>query len=324
MKIKLNSTTTFLAEKNQSIFESSLKNGLTLKHSCLQGRCSECKVKVVAGDYKMSSAQEGLSDSEVQDGYSLSCITMPLSDIVLEEVDFFEGTLPSVRTIPAKISHLEFLSENIAMVTLRTPPNKQLEFVAGQYIDLSVGNIRRSYSIASTPSDSGIKLLIKLYPNGSFSNYIFNEARINDLLRIEGPKGTYVLPNVIPKKLLFVSTGTGISPNLSMIKDAIQKGKIAKSQITLIHGQRSALEHVYSLDKEIQGIEYILATSRESTDGYINGYVQDVVKSLDFDLTETIVFACGNPQMIKDLKSQMVLMGLKEKNFKSDIFVPSN
>jgi CDP-4-dehydro-6-deoxyglucose reductase, E3 len=324
MKISVNSAISFIAEKDRSIFDSALKKGLTFSHSCLQGRCSECSVRVVSGDFELSRTQEGLSAKEIQEGYCLSCITIPLSDMELDRVGFIEGVLPEVRTIPAKISELEFLSADVVKVSLRTPPNKPLKFIAGQYLDLSVRNIKRSYSIASTPSDLVIDLLIKNYPNGQFSNYIFNEAKVNDLLRIEGPKGTYILPNEIPKKLLFVSTGTGIAPNLSLIKSAIQDHKVDKSQITLIHGQRTEIEHVYAPDDDIHGIDFIRTTSRESVLGCFHGYVQDAVKCLDLNLAETIVFSCGNPQMIKDLKSQLILAGLEEMNFKSDVFVPSN
>lgn len=324
MKVRVNNCIEFEASTEATILESAKSVSLTLEHSCLNGRCSECKVKVISGDFVMPKTQDGLTDLEIQDGYCLSCITKPLSDLELDEVNFFEGVLPDVRTIPAKISSLEFLSEHVAKVTLRTPPNKSLEFISGQYLDLSVNGIKRSYSIASIPSESSIELLVKNYPNGEFSNYLFKEAKVNDLLRIEGPKGTYILPNEIPQKLLFISTGTGIAPNLSLIKSAIQEREIEKSQITLIHGQRTASDHVYSLMATLNGIEIIQTTSRELADGYIHGYVQDAVKGLNLNVAETLVFACGNPEMILDLKSQMMSLGLEEKNFKSDVFVPSN
>lgn len=297
---------------------------ITVTYSCLSGRCSECKVKVVSGNFKMPITQEGLTDNEVQEGYCLACITEPLSDMELEEVSFIEGVLPEVKTIPAKISLLEFLSEDVVKVTLRTPPNKSLEFLGGQYIDLSVKGIKRSYSISSTPLDSEIELLIKNYTGGQFSNYLFKEAKVNDLLRIEGPKGTYILPKSIPKNLIFISTGTGIAPNLSLIKSALKEGKVQSGQITLIHGQRSAKEHVYSIEDILNGVKIIKCTSRESAEGFVQGYVQDAVKGLELDISNSLVFACGNPQMIKELKMQMIALGLKEKNFKSDVFVPSN
>ena len=324
MKISINNERLFEVSPDLSILESARNESITIDHSCLNGRCSECKVRVVSGDFVMPSTQEGLTDKEIQEGYCLSCITKPLSDMELEEVTFIEGVLPEVKTIPAKISLLEFLSEDVVKVTLRTPPNKSLQFLAGQYIDLSVKGIKRSYSIASTPSDSEIELLIKNYTGGQFSNYLFNQAKVNDLLRIEGPKGTYILPKDITHNLIFISTGTGIAPNLSLTKSALKEGKVQPSQITLIHGQRSAKEHVYSVEKILDGVKIIKCTSRESSEGFVQGYVQDAVKGLELDISNSLVFACGNPQMIKELKIQMFALGLKEKNFKSDVFVPSN
>ena len=324
MKVKINNSLEIYVSSTSSIVKGAKEHGLTIRHSCLSGRCSECKVKVVSGDFEMPSSQEGLTDNEVQEGYCLSCITKPLSDMELEDVSFIEGVLPEVKTIPVKISLLEFLSEDVVKVTLRTPPNKYLEFLAGQYIDLSVKGIRRSYSIASTPSDSEIELLIKNYTGGQFSNYMFNEAKANDLLRIEGPKGTYILPKDITHNLIFISTGTGIAPNLSLINSALKEGKVQPSQITLIHGQRSAKEHIYSIEDVLNGVKIIKCTSRESAEGFVQGYVQDAVKGLELDISNSLVFACGNPRMIKELKMQMVASGLEEKYFKSDVFVPSN
>jgi CDP-4-dehydro-6-deoxyglucose reductase, E3 len=324
LKISINQERIFDASPDISILESARNESITIDYSCLSGRCSECKVKVVSGNFEMPSTQEGLTDKEVQEGYCLSCITKPLSDLELEDVSFIEGALPEVKTVPAKISLLEFLSDEVVKLTLRTPPNKSLEFLAGQYIDLSVKGIKRSYSISSTPSDSEIELLIKNYTGGQFSNYLFNEAKINDLLRIEGPKGTYILPKDLPQNLVFISTGTGIAPNLSLIKSAIKDGRIQSNQITLIHGQRTAEEHIYSLEETVNGIEIIKCTSRESVEGYFHGYVQDALKTLDLNVSDIMVYACGNPHMIKELKTKMIAMGLEGKNFKSDVFVPSN
>jgi len=324
LKISINQERYFEASPDKSILEAAKDESLTFYHSCLSGRCSECKVKVVSGNYEMPSTQEGLTDKEVQEGYCLSCITKPLSDLELEDVSFIEGVLPEVKTVPAKISLLEFLSEDVVKLTLRTPPNKPLEFLAGQYIDLSIKDIKRSYSISSTPSDAEIELLIKNYTGGQFSNYLFQEAKVNDLLRIEGPKGTYILPKKIPQNLVFISTGTGIAPNLSLIKSILKKGVNQSSQITLIHGQRTAKEHIYSIDETLNEVEVIKCISRESVEGYVQGYVQDALKGLDLSIKNSLVFACGNPQMIKELKSLLITMGLEERNFKSDVFVPSN
>lgn len=324
MKVSINSNLTFKVVDNDNILSAARKSKLTLSHSCLNGRCSECKVKVVSGDYIMPKNQLGLSAQEVKQGYCLSCITIPKSDLILEEVNYFEGVLPKVKTIPAKISNIKLLSKEVIKLELRTPPNKNLEFIAGQYIDLSYKNIKRSYSISSVPSNNFIHLIIKKYKNGEFSNYLFNEAKVNDLLRIEGPKGTYILTKKIKKKIIFLSTGTGIAPNISIIRDALINNKITPKQITIIHGQRYINEHVYSLEEMFQDIKVIKTISREKIDGYFKGYVQDALINLNIDMNNTFVFACGNIDMISDVKSILTLKGFNNKNFKSDVFVPSN
>ena len=87
---------------------------------------------------------------------------------------------------------------------------------------------------------------------------------------------------------------------------------------------RTAKEHIYNIGEPFKEVKIFKCTSRESADGYIHGYVQDAVKGLDINIKDSVVFACGNPQMIKELKTQMIALGLAEKNFKSDVFVPSN
>lgn len=324
MKITITSKLVFEGSNNESILESAKKCNITFSHSCLNGRCSECKVKVVSGQYNMPKNQEGLSDQEIADGYCLSCITNPQTDLILSEVNYFEGILPQIKIIPAKIHKLEFLSEEVVKVIVRTPPNNPLKFHAGQYVNLSVNNIKRSYSIASKPSEQHLEFIIKKYPNGIFSNYLFYEAKLNDLLRIEGPKGTYIFPSKLERNLVFISTGTGIAPNFSLIKYGLEKKLFKPTQVIVIHGQRTVSEHVYSFDDCFDGIKIIRATSRENKSGFFNGYVQDALLKEDLDLTLTQVFACGNIEMVSCAKSLLVKNGLKPSNFKSDIFIKSN
>jgi CDP-4-dehydro-6-deoxyglucose reductase, E3 len=65
MKIYINPQHTISGDSTKTIFESAKLNGLTLNHSCLKGRCSECKVQIVKGQYYMPDNQEGLTDKEV-------------------------------------------------------------------------------------------------------------------------------------------------------------------------------------------------------------------------------------------------------------------
>lgn len=324
MKITINQERFFEASNSESILESAKRNNLTLNHSCLNGRCSECKIKVISGKYHMPKNQEGLTDNEVNQRYCLSCITRPLSDLIIDEVNFFEGTLPPIKTIPAKINKLIFLSKEIAHLQLRTPPNNRLLFIPGQYVDLSIKGIKRSYSISSIPTDNTVDFLIKNYSGGKFSNYLFNEAKENDLLSIEGPKGTYILPSSIKNDIVFISTGTGIAPNLSIVKHIINQKLLSPKQLTLIHGQRYASEHVYNLNSISKDLKIIKVNSREKIKGFAFGHVQEALLAEGFDFQKAKIYACGNSKMIKETKELLLANGLKESNFKSEIFINSN
>ena len=324
MKISINSTIDFEAGSNETIFLAAQKNQITINHSCLNGKCSACKAKVVSGEFNMPSNQEGLSNKEVKDGFCLLCITKPNSDLVLKDVRYFDGILPQVKNIPAKIAELKFLSNDVAKVTLRTPPNNQLKFIAGQYVNLSAKNIKRSYSIASSPSNFNLEFIIKNYPNGQFSNYLFKQARINDLIRIEGPKGMYIFPKHLEQNVIFLSSGTGIAPNISLLKNALENEIVKPHQITLIHGQRKVSEHIYhGLINHFKDIKVIWAISRENSEGYFKGHVQDALLEQNYDLGSTQVFACGNPNMILEARQVLLENGLSETNFKSDAFIES-
>lgn len=324
MKITINSKKIINANPERTIFDSAISNGITIDHSCLNGRCSACKVKVLSGDFYMPVSQEGLTEEDIRNRYCLTCISTPRSDLSLGEVKYTEGVLPEVKILPAKISKLEFLSEKVAKVTLRTPPNNKLTFLAGQYVDISVKGIKRSYSIASKPTETELEFIIKKYPKGQFSDYLFHVAKVNDLLRIEGPKGTYLLPKKLEETIVFLSTGTGIAPNLSIIKFALEKQLINPSQIILIHGQRYKKEHVYNLTEIFPEIRIIQTTSKESLEGMFKGYVQDALLKEKLNLNKTQVFACGNPNMIVQAREKLIENGLLSSNFKSDIFVKSD
>ena len=65
-------------------------------------------------------------------------------------------------------------------------------------------------------------------------------------------------------------------------------------------------------------------TSRESVEDCVQGYVQDALNGLDLKINNSLVYSFSNPQIFKELKMKMITVCLEERNFKSDVFVPSN
>ena len=149
----------------------------------------------------------------------LSCNAKPLSDIELDVEDLDEVKLFK-KIVPAKINTIEKLSDDILRLVLRLPPNSNFKFNSGQYVNIIKGKINRSYSIANCyNSKNQLEFFIKKYKNGFMSKYLFDEAQINDLLRIEGPIGTFFFRNSFSKEIIFLATGTGIAPIKSILEN---------------------------------------------------------------------------------------------------------
>ena len=319
LKLYINNDFVIDADSSETILATLNRNNLNLKHSCLNGKCSLCKVKVSKGEYQMNDNQEGLNDFDVNNGYCLTCVTKPKTDLYLSDVEFFKGKLPEQKIIPAKIDEIIFLAKDICRLIIRTPPNMKLEFNPGQYVNISRSNIQRSYSIASF-FENKLEFLIKNYNNGQFSNYLFNESKINDLLKIEGPKGTYFFNYETYDNVIFVSTGTGIAPHISIITNLIDNLKM-DPKIYIIHGQRFESEHVYEIEKKFPNSNIIKVNSREKVSGYKYGYVQDVLTDQIINIIGSKFFICGNQEMTNSVRDLLLNHGHPRSNINVDTFI---
>ena len=212
-KIKLKDNKTFTCDKDSTIFEAAKKSNIVLEHSCLSSRCRSCVVKVLSGNTINKEEELVLSEEDKNKNFVLSCNAKPLSDLELDIEDLGEITLFDKKIIPSKINSIVKLTDDVLKVTLRIPPNSNFKFNSGQYVNIIKGNLTRSYSIAnSSDHKNQLEFFIKKYTNGLMSAYFFNEAKINDLLRLEGPIGTFFLRDSSLKNIIFLATGTGIAP----------------------------------------------------------------------------------------------------------------
>ena len=325
--ITLKDNKTFQCSENETLIEGARKAGIILEHSCLSGRCSSCKVKVDSGISVATSAELGLNDEEKEAGNILSCVRTPKSDMVIQAEDLSEYGIVTPKTIPAKINSIELLTEDVIKVTLRFPPNQSLHFIAGQYVNIIKGNIKRSYSIANAPNEnSSLEFFIKKYEGGLFSQYWFNEAKVNDLLRIEGPKGTFFLRNNTNcKNIILLATGTGIAPVKSILESIVDSSeKFKDSTIFVFWGVRHFKDLFWNPTDLGLEINYYPVLSRETNALTEFGHVQNILLNKNIDLKESVVYACGSNDMIHEAKGKLIENGLPDFNFYSDAFVTSN
>lgn len=328
-KIILKNDKSFLCDSDTTIFDAAKKSGIILEHSCLSSRCSSCIVKVLSGETQNNNEELVLSELEKKEKYVLSCNAKPLSDLKLDVDDLSDIIFFDKKIVPAKISSIEKIGKDVLKVIFRLPPTSSLQYNAGQYVNLIKGIINRSYSIANKPSvNNQLEFFIKKYENGLMSKYWFEEAKVNDLLRIEGPMGSFYLREAQCENIVFLATGTGIAPIKAILESVLEApDNFSKSKFWIFVGARSRADLLWepNFNNENTKIEYIPVLSRQVTDwdGEI-GYVQDAVLKQNLDLEKTQVYACGSNEMIQSAKKLLFENSLNEKNFFSDAFVKTN
>lgn len=326
--ITLSNGRSFAAADNATILEAAGRHGIILEYSCRTGRCGTCKAQVLSGETALLRPEdESLTAAEAASGLILTCCRGVVSDVVLdiEPLDRLAGL--EIKTMPARIVSIERLAPEIVRVVLRTPPASPMRFLPGQYVDVIADGARRSYSLANAPREDGLlELLIKRYPGGHLSGFWFERAKPNDLVRIEGPLGTFFLRDGAPADILFLATGTGIAPVKALLEElAADPGRAARHRLSVFWGNREAENFCWdpdSLGMDI-GFHHLLS----GTDGQWGGrrgHVHHAAAEDGFDPAETVVYACGSNAMITSARDLFMSLGLPARRFFSDAFVSSN
>lgn len=313
------------SEAGVSILDLALNQGLVLEHSCKMGLCGVCKAQVIDGQTKTIIDELALNEDEQKSGFILTCCRYAVEDVYLQLEDLPQLANITVQTLPVRIDSLEQMSDSIISIILRFPPTVSFNFLEGQYIDVIESAIlKRSYSIASSSSNNQVSLLIKMVKGGLMSDYWFNKAVVNDLLRIEGPKGTFFLRNA-DCPLVFLATGTGIAPIMSILNRLDEdEAFIQLHDIYLFWGNRKPEDFIWKpkFKKLKVKMEYVLSVKQGQWLGEI-GFVQDVALSKIKDITKFDVYASGSHNMILTAKQAFFEAGLNESSFYSDSFVQS-
>lgn len=328
-EIKLNNGKTFSCDSNTTIFEAAKNNGIILEHSCLSARCRSCVVQVESGTTIDKLDDLVLTAEEKLNNWTLSCNATPTSDLVLDLEDLGNIQIFDKKIIPAKIKAINKLNDTVIEVILRLPPNSNFRYNSGQYVNITRGTIKRSYSIANACNESGIlTFLIKKYGNGLMSNYWFDEAKENDLLRIEGPIGSFFLRETKVENIIFLATGTGLAPVKAIIESISESPmKLFNKKIWIFSGARNENDIFWQPNQldVIPNLKYIPVLSRASEEWKgEKGYIQDILIKKNIPLDNAQVYACGSNTMIESAKKLLTEKGLNKKNFFSDAFVATN
>jgi CDP-4-dehydro-6-deoxyglucose reductase len=317
----------FPAQPGTSLLNAARAAGLALEHSCETGRCGACRARVLAGDACAVGPGTALTEEERQSGWLLTCADAARTDISLDIESLDPAFSVTAKTHPARIDSLTRLAPDVLAVRLRLPPAAGFGALPGQHIEVtSPHGVRRRYSLANAVQPGQpIELHVKRVDNGRFSQYWFDAARGNDLLRLRGPLGSFHLGQVQGLHAVFLATGTGIAPLRSMLQAlAARPASEQPLSTTLYWGGRLPAD-LY-LDPMMAGLRYVPVLSRAGSAWTgARGHVQDIMLAEPrATLADAVVYACGSAGVIQAARQQLQAAGLPDSRFHCEAFVASD
>jgi CDP-4-dehydro-6-deoxyglucose reductase len=324
---------TFTVDRDEPILAAALRQGVGLPYGCKDGACGSCKSRVLQGRVVHGAHQQkALSIAEEEDGYALTCCGTPQSDLVLEARTVSgAGEIP-VRKLPTRVTSIDKPAPDVAIVRLQLPASDSLRYHAGQYIDFILRDgERRSYSMANAPHTQGDKPWIELHirhlPGGLFSDQVFGAMKPKDILRIEGPFGTFFLREESTKPIVLLASGTGFAPIKALIEH-LQFKRINRPAVLYwgCRGRADLYQHDWAMQAAaaMPSLRYVPVLSealpRDEWSGR-QGLVHEAVMADLADLSGHQVYACGAPVMVDAARRDFTaLHGLPADEFYADAF----
>ncbi len=323
----------FQVERDEPVLAAAIRQGIGLPYGCRDGACGSCKCRLLEGRVIHGAHQaKALSEQEEADGFVLTCQATPQTDLVLEA-----RTVPgagdfAVRKMPSRVISIDKVAPDVAILKLQTPSNDAFLYRAGQYLEFILRDgSRRSYSMATAPLPNAEKPAVELHirhlPGGKFTDLVFSTMKEKDILRAEGPFGSFFLRDDSDKPIVLLASGTGFAP----IKAIIELLESQKNQrkATLYWGCRHRADlylHDWALAAaaRLQNLTYIPVLSEPKPDDEWKGRTGFVHQAVMHDLPDLMhhqVYACGAPIMVDSAQHDFVVKcGLPDDEFYADAF----
>ncbi len=322
----------FTVNDGETVLAAALREGIVIAYGCRSGACGTCKGKLLAGAIDYGTYQEqAMTKAEKSAGMALFCQAKPLGDLLIQCREI--GTAVNgiqIKMLPARVMKMERVAPDVMALDLKLPANEKLPFLAGQYVDILLRNgIRRSFSMANAPQDDAfLQLHLRNY-GGPFSRHVFGAMKEKDIVRFEGPFGTFFLREESAKPFVLIASGTGFAPIKAIVEHALNAGM--KRSMTLYWGCRvradlylNALAERWHHEGKLRYVPVLSDAPPSDNWARRTGLVHRAVMEDFPDLSGHQVYACGAPVMVeaahRDFTTQR---GLPDEEFFSDSFTPS-
>ena len=323
----------FEAQEDEPILAAAIRAGVGLPYGCRDGACGSCKCKKLEGSVEHGPHQaKALSAEEEAAGYLLTCCARPLSPVVLESRQVTDERAYPVKKMPLRVASLERAAADVMLLRLQLPAHESFRYHAGQYVEfLLKDGARRSYSMAGAPHRQegapGVELHIRHMPGGRFTDHVFGAMKEKDILRIEGPFGSFFLREDSDKPMVLLASGTGFAPIKALLEHLEHLG--STRAVHFYWGARRPRDlymdaWVRACAARLPRLSYIPVVSEAlPEDGWSGrtGFVHQAVLADFADLSGHQVYACGAPIVVDSaLAAYTRERGLPAEEFFADAF----
>ncbi|MDP1525447.1 MAG: CDP-6-deoxy-delta-3,4-glucoseen reductase [Rhodocyclaceae bacterium] len=316
----------FPVADDKTLLEAGLDAGFNLPYGCKNGACGACKGKVLTGTVDHGAAQDhALTAADRATGMALFCCAKPTSDVTLEVREISAARDIPVKILPCRVQSLELAAPDVMILKLKLPTNERMQFLAGQYVEfLLADNKRRAFSLANAPhADDLLEIHVRRVAGGNFTEHVFTQMKLKDILRIEGPLGTFFLREDSKKPIILVAGGTGFAPIKGLIEHALHIG--IQRPMKLYWGAKDRAGLYLNSQAERwaaeNGIPFVPVLS-EPEAGWAGrtGLVHEAVLADHADLSAYQAYVCGAPVMCEAALKDFTAKGLPKDEFFADVF----
>ena len=318
--------------RDATILAAAIEQGIGLPYGCKDGACGSCKSRLLEGRVIHGVHQsKALSSEEEAAGFILTCCATPQTDCTIEARSVPAEGLHPVLKLPVRVISTEKPTTDVLRLRLQLPATQNFQFHAGQYLEFILRDgSRRAYSMATAPANLGeppaIELHIRHMPGGKFTDHAFANLKERDILRAEGPFGSFFLRRESDKPMVFLASGTGFAPIKALIEQLEADGN-SRSVALYWGGRRPADLYLDGWVREatarLPWLQYVPVCSDVlPEDGWSgrSGFVHQAVLQDLPDLAGYEVYACGAPIVIESAKRDYAAAGLPEDCFFADAF----
>ncbi len=320
---------------DEDVISAGLRQDVILMSSCREGGCATCKSLCADGDYDLVRCSvQALPPEEEEEGFVLLCRTFPLSNLILE-VPYTSDRISysaADREFEAQVTGVTQIACNAVRLEIRRTGGNGaagVTFSPGQFFEIQVPGTEhwRSFSPANLPNPEGhLEFLIRILPDGKFSNYLRDKAQPGQIVRVRGPSGSFCIRENGLQPRYFVAGGTGLAPVVAMVRQMFDRGDPHETRLYFGVNKEEEVffdRELLSLAAQMPNLSVQLCVMQAGPDwqGARGTAVDALRRDLEQSGTEPDLYLCGPPGMIDATYKTCVELGIPKGRICTEKFL---